>query len=241
MTLHRTSCDAAGWLSCGALALVLGACATGQPPSQAPAQTPVAVAPTTSERDANETTIQLSAELMSECGFSAEPGETPRFDLAQATLRPRGRNILADVANCMTEGPLQHRTITVIGRADPRGSEAQNHELGASRAEAARNYLLERGAPAEKILVVSRGEQGATGNEQEGWALDRRVDLVLGDRTERSNISEQPPANARPNRPANDAASYADQSEGSAQSGKVTGRSGPGNATVGAGADATGK
>lgn len=236
MTRQSSAWSAAAWLGCGAMALLSSACTSSSTPAPRASNESAATTPAPTQadaRDPRETTIRLSAELMRECRFTADPSEMPRFDLDQATLHPRGRDVLLDLANCMTDGPLQHRTITVIGRADPRGTEAHNHELGANRAEAARSYLVARGVPEAKILVVSRGEESALGNEEASWALDRRVDLVLGDKTERSNISENPPANASADTPrANNAASYADQSEGSAQSGKVPGRSGPGTDSV---------
>lgn len=170
---------------------------------------------------------------MRECRLPTAPAELPRFELDQATLRGPDKNVLDDVANCLTEGPLQNRTITIIGRADPRGSEAHNHELGASRAEAARNYLLAKGVSEKKVLVISRGEEGASGTAEEAWSLERRVDLVLGDRTERASINENPPANANANAlPGKPGSAYSDQSEGGPASGKVTGSSGPGTDSV---------
>jgi hypothetical protein len=108
--------------------------------------------------------------------------QTPRFDYNEAVLRPSGANVLDDVARCMTAGPLDGRTITVIGRTDPRGDTSYNEQLGENRAEAVRAYLVERGVRAEHIRLVSRGEQGARGNDEATWALDRRVDLQLGER-----------------------------------------------------------
>ena len=58
-------------------------------------------------------------------------------------------------------------------------------------------------------------------------AVDRRVDLVLGDATDRTNISQNPPANAQKPTPSSKGASYSDQAEG----GAVTGSSGPGSAS----------
>jgi len=168
---------------------------------------------------------------MADCRFPEAPGDLPQFDADQSTLKPRGRDILADVANCMKDGPLQNRTITIIGRTDARGTETHNRALGATRAEATRNYLMGKGISEKKMLVVSRGEQGATGNDPGGMALDRRVDLVLGDATERTNISENPPANATKPAATNNAATYADQVEGGKGSGHVTGSSGPGTAS----------
>jgi hypothetical protein len=186
-----------------------------------------------SGRNDRETTVRLSDDIIRECRVPSTPDELPRFELDQSTLRAPGKNVLDEIANCMKDGPLQNRTITIIGRADPRGSEQHNRELGASRAEAARNYLIERGVAEQKVLVTSRGEEGATGQGEDTWALDRRVDLVLGDRTQRSSINEYPAANADPNAsPGAPGSSYADQSEGGPASGKVTGTSGPGTDSV---------
>jgi outer membrane protein OmpA-like peptidoglycan-associated protein len=177
-------------------------------------------------RNDRETTVHVSDEIMSECRMQADPSEVPRFDLDQSTLRPRGRNILDDVAKCMNDGPLENRTITLIGRTDARGTSGHNQVLAGSRADAARNYLLQKGVTEKKMLVIARGEQSATGNDEASWALDRRVDLELGDHTERTNISQNPPANAKKPAPKPGSA-YSNQAEG----GSVTGSSGPGSAS----------
>ena len=235
MQLGKTPCHRAAWLGCGALALALSACAGEKAPAkQASDVTPTAASEPAASQQVGDggTTIRLSAEIMQDCRFPANPDELPLFDVDEASLRPRGRDILADVANCMKDGPLQNRTITIIGRADVRGTEAHNHELGANRAQATRNYLKAKGVPEQKMLVVSRGEDSATGDDAASMALDRRVDLVLGDATERTNISQNPPANATKPTPSNNASSYSDQAEGGPASGKLTGTSGPGTDSV---------
>jgi len=203
-----------------------------------PAQQASDISPTASEEPMasqrvgdGDTTIRLSPEIMRDCRFPADPSEVPGFDVNQATLKPRGRDILADVANCMKDGPLQNRTVTIIGRTDARGSEKHNEALGANRAVATRNYLTQKGVSDKKLLVISRGEDGATGNDAESMALDRRVDLVLGDATERSSISENPSAIPSKATGTNAASSYADQAEGGPASGKASGSSGPGTSS----------
>jgi outer membrane protein OmpA-like peptidoglycan-associated protein len=226
-----TTCCAAGLLLCGTLA-----CSTERKPAEAPTLGanigPIPPKTTVATHD-GETTVRLSEEIMQECRFPAAPSELPRFELDQATLRAPGKNVLDDVANCLKDGPLQNRTITIVGRADPRGTKDHNHELGANRAEAARNYLIQKGVSEDKLLVISRGEEGAAGEAEEAWALDRRVDLVLGDKTKRTSINENPPANANAHAsPVKPGSPYADQSEGGPASGKATGRSGPGSDSV---------
>lgn len=176
----------AKWLGCGAMVLVLMACSNERVPakdaSEAGSGNPPA-ANDASGRNEWETTILLSEDFRRECQLPNAPREAPRFDLGQATLRSRGRNILDDVATCLSEGPLKGRVITIIGRTDPRGSTEQNAQLATNRAEAARNYLAQHGVPRETIRIWSRGEHGAQGTDEETWALDRRVDFELGDRT----------------------------------------------------------
>jgi len=232
MNTIKTLCHRASWLGCGALAVALSGCAADKP---APALQASDISPTASAEPASSqrvgdgsTTIRLSPEIMRDCRFPADPEELPGFDVDQATLRPRGRDILADVANCLKDGPLQNRTITIIGRTDASGTETHNQVLGANRAEATRNYLTQKGVPEKKLLVISRGEEGASGTDAESMALDRRVDLVLGDATERTHISENPPPIPAKNGSGNAASSYGDQVEGGRGSGKVTGSSGPG-------------
>jgi peptidoglycan-associated lipoprotein len=111
----------------------------------------------------------------------------PRFDYDGDTLRSRGANILDEVAQCMVDGSLKDQRITLVGRADPRGSARYNQALGVSRAEAARSYLVQRGVSSDNLVVTSRGEQGATGHDEGTWELDRRVDLEMGDLREAGN------------------------------------------------------
>ena len=230
MKLSMTICSAASLLICGTLA-----CSSERQPARSPTDgASSGSSSATSARAARndrETTVRLSEEIMTECRFPASPSELPLFELDQATLRAPDKNVLDDVANCLKDGPLQNRTITIVGRADPRGSDDHNHELGANRAEAARNYLIQKGVSEQKLLVISRGEEGAAGQGEDTWAIDRRVDLVLGDKTKRANINENPAANAAalPGKPGS---SYSDQSEGGPASGKATGSSGPGTDSV---------
>jgi outer membrane protein OmpA-like peptidoglycan-associated protein len=230
MKLSTTICSAAAWLICGTLA-----CSSDKAPAKTASDSAVSTRPSSAQmaRNDRETTVLLSDEIMRECRFPESREQLPRFELDQSTLRAPGKNVLDDVANCLKEGPLQNRTITIVGRTDPRGSDEHNRELGANRAEAARNYLIQKGVAEQKLLVISRGEEGASGSSEDTWALDRRIDLVLGDRTERTSINQNPPANANANAlPGSPGSPYADQVEGSSSSGKVTGRSGPGTDSV---------
>ena len=179
----------ATWIAASALALIAAACshetqarepATPYAAAQVDAAHAAQVSAPVSTRDDRDTTVALSDDLRSGCSMPVTAGEAPHFDYDQAHLRPRGADILKDVAQCLTRGPLGDRSITIVGRTDPRGSEEHNDQLGASRASAARDYLTSRGVSPDRITIVSRGSEGATGDDEASWALDRRVDVQLG-------------------------------------------------------------
>jgi len=177
--------NAAKWLGCGVLAISAAACASDKTPAKEPVAMGEMTAPGPQSPEGDrerDTTIAISEDFRRECQLPNAPKEAPHFDYADATLHARGANILDDVAKCLSEGPLKGRVMTIIGRTDARGSAAYNKELSANRAEAARNYLVQRGVAAGNIRIIARGEQGAQGTNEETWALDRRVDFELGDK-----------------------------------------------------------
>jgi len=250
--------NAAKWLGCGVLALSAAACAS----DQTPAKEPIAMGEMTDPgpqspqgRRESDTTISISDDFRRECQLPNAPKDAPHFDYADATLRAHGANILDDVAKCLSEGPLKGRVMTIIGRTDARGSAAYNKELSANRAEAARNYLVQRGVAGTNIRIIARGEQGAQGKDEETWALDRRVDFELGDKNAPGNATANN-LNASPDpvmegtrmqalSPNNNVSkangkSYSDTAEGGHEAGSATtsghgSASSSGSATVGAG------
>ena len=231
---------AAKWLGCGALALSAAACASDKTPANAPVamgemQTPGPQHP----RDEADTTVQISEDFRRQCSLP-NAQNAPHFAYADATLHASGANILDDVAKCLTGGPLKGQVMTIIGRTDARGSAQYNKELSANRAEAAKNYLLQHGVAAANVRILARGEKGAQGTDEQTWALDRRVDFELGDRTATGNAAGNN-LNASPDpvmegtrmqalSPGNtskaNGASYSDTAEGGHESGASKGSSG---------------
>jgi peptidoglycan-associated lipoprotein len=104
---------------------------------------------------------------------------TPRFDFDSADLDGADRDVLTQVARCLTTGPLRGRGVQLIGRADPRGEAEYNMTLGRSRAGQVDKYLTTLGVNPVQLFATSRGELDATGTEEIGWRRDRRVDMRL--------------------------------------------------------------
>jgi OOP family OmpA-OmpF porin len=105
-------------------------------------------------------------------------GPAPYFKFDSAKTGNRDQPTMQVLANCMESGPLQGRTIRLVGRADPRGTEAYNDRLGLERAERVRRYLILQGVAPERILTASAGKADASPFPDD-WATDRRVDVEL--------------------------------------------------------------
>lgn len=70
---------------------------------------------------------------------------------------------------------------TVEGHADERGTRDYNLALGERRANAAKNYLVSLGVPANRITTVSYGKERpkAVGSDAAAYAQNRRAVTVI--------------------------------------------------------------
>jgi peptidoglycan-associated lipoprotein len=124
--------------------------------------------------------LNLDAELLRRCSIQiGVVDRAPKFDFDEAALLPEDRDVLEQVAKCVTTGPLRGRKLALVGRADPRGEVEYNMALGDHRADAVRTYLTHLGVTETGISQTSRGELDAEGKDEAGWRMDRRVDLLL--------------------------------------------------------------
>lgn len=91
----------------------------------------------------------------------------------------------ADAAALQTQAQYLMRypnlNITVEGHCDERGTRDYNLALGERRANAAKNYLIGLGVPANRISTVSYGKERpvALGSNPEAWAQNRRAVSVV--------------------------------------------------------------
>ena len=92
---------------------------------------------------------------------------------------PSAQTKLDQVANALLT--IQARNLIIEGHTDSQGSEANNQELSQRRSEAVRNYLVQRGYPANHIQSQGRGEGSpiAKNDSPEGRANNRRVEIVI--------------------------------------------------------------
>lgn len=108
------------------------------------------------------------------------------FVFARAELTPLGRRTLDALVERV--GALDGiEAIEVVGHADRIGRPATNDALSRRRAEAVRDYLAQRGGPATRISVESRGSreplvacEGLHGADEIAClAPNRRVEIMM--------------------------------------------------------------
>ncbi len=155
----------------------LVACGHDAPPPQTPAaptaQPVLSSAPPARKSDQD---VSLSQNIRDLCKID-DSDRSPKFDFDSSQLSSSDRDILQQVAQCMTTGALKGKNIELIGRADPRGEQEYNMTLGSSRATAAHKFLDGLGIDDHRMSETSRGALDATGHDEEGYAKDRRVDI----------------------------------------------------------------
>jgi peptidoglycan-associated lipoprotein len=124
--------------------------------------------------------LGVSNDIMDACHIDlGNVDRAPKFDFDQSQLEPSDRAVLDQVAQCFTTGPLKDKSLKLVGRADPRGEQEYNMTLGSYRAASVETYLNQLGLAPSRVTATSRGKLDATGTDESGWRLDRRVDLLL--------------------------------------------------------------
>ena len=147
-----------------------------------PPSAPAAAVPTSAQTTpvAASPHVGVSDDLAKQCSLKfASTERAPKFGYDEAELLPADRDILQQVADCLTKGPLKGKSVQLVGRADPRGTDEYNLGLGSKRAETVRSYLMRLGVPSAHMSPTTRGELDASGADPTGWQRDRRVDLKL--------------------------------------------------------------
>ncbi len=97
------------------------------------------------------------------------------FAYDSAQLSPEARATLEQDSRMFRQYP--DATIIVEGHCDERGTEEYNLALGDRRAQAAKDYLVQLGIPADRLQTISYGEEKpfALGSNEAAWAQNRRA------------------------------------------------------------------
>ncbi len=103
----------------------------------------------------------------------------PHFFYDESEPRPQAHPEVKKLARCLNTEPYSDLTVLLVGRADPRGSNEYNLELGKRRAVQVKDLLVKNGVDEERIVVSTAGERQAKGDEEAySYGYDRRVDVV---------------------------------------------------------------
>ena len=123
--------------------------------------------------------ISVSNDIAESCSIPTTQSINPKFDFNRDDLLKEDRQVLDQIATCLNSGNLKGRTIQLVGRADPRGTDEYNLALGSKRANSVSAYLHKLGVGQAQLSETTRGAIDATGTSEAGWRNDRRVDIVL--------------------------------------------------------------
>jgi peptidoglycan-associated lipoprotein len=110
---------------------------------------------------------------------AAGPLKDVFFDFDRYDLRADARDTLKTNANWLKGNGTAR--VEIEGHCDERGTNEYNLALGAKRAQAAKDYLMTLGIPAERLSTISYGEEIPVCKEQSEscWGQNRRARFVI--------------------------------------------------------------
>ena len=105
--------------------------------------------------------------------------DTIYFDTDMFNIDAEDQAALRQQATYLSQYPNARATIE--GHCDERGTREYNLALGERRANAAKNYLVSLGVPADRLSTVSYGKERpiAVGSNEDAWARNRRAVTVV--------------------------------------------------------------
>ena len=101
------------------------------------------------------------------------------FDFDKSFIKLEYRPILNEKAAFLKDYPEMR--VRIEGNCDERGTNEYNLALGERRANSAKNFLVSWGIAADRIEIISYGEERprALGHNEASWSQNRRDDFVL--------------------------------------------------------------
>jgi len=159
------------------------------PPAAAPGSTTTSKGTTPESRQQIAETPTKEAVIAQEPAKEAAPSQATialesalqkiYFNFDSAALSEESRAALSKNAELLSKQPSV--SIRIEGNCDERGSDEYNLALGERRAKAARDYLVNLGVQAERLSVISYGEEKPVdqGHDEAAWAKNRRDEFVV--------------------------------------------------------------
>jgi peptidoglycan-associated lipoprotein len=141
------------------------------PPPPAPAPAPAPPRPLTEEELFLKKTLdQLNAEM---------PLGDVIFDYDMAAIKDDQRALLQKNADWMRRWTTTR--VTIEGHADARGTNEYNLALGERRGNAVKDYMVSLGITADRLTVISKGEEAQVCSEMTDacYARNRRAHFII--------------------------------------------------------------
>jgi peptidoglycan-associated lipoprotein len=164
------------------LSLVAG-CASKTKPVEDAAAPPAPAAPATTDVSRQPTPLGVESQPL-QSGPVADLQEVAgleriHFAYNQFTLEDAARGTLEKNAVYLRNHAQEK--IVIEGHCDERGSDEYNLALGERRAQAAKNYLVSLGIPADRLSILSYGEEKplVAASNEEAWAQNRRAEFKV--------------------------------------------------------------
>jgi len=144
------------------------------PPPSAPSQ-PMQSGPTTS---APTPTPSTARPVVTDFAATAELADV-FFDFDKYDIRPTDAKTLDANANWLKSNP--NHLVLIEGHCDERGTNEYNLALGERRAKSTMNYLVSQGVQANRITIISYGEERpqCTEHNEACWAKNRRAHFLV--------------------------------------------------------------
>lgn len=165
-----------------ALAVGVGGCGDEPKPKTA-SDVQKAGKPDAKPSDKKDTDTPTSGSIHIDDKIAAACGDLPtaHFAFDSAGVAGDAAAALDALARCFVTGPLKGKGMKLVGHADPRGTATYNYGLGQKRAGSVAEFLAKKGLENSRIATSSRGELEATGTDEQGWAQDRKVEILLAE------------------------------------------------------------
>jgi peptidoglycan-associated lipoprotein len=101
------------------------------------------------------------------------------FDFDKYDIRPNDAKTLDANASWLKSNP--NHLVLIEGHCDERGTNEYNLALGERRAKSTMNYLVSQGVQANRITIISYGEERpqCTEHTESCWAKNRRAHFLV--------------------------------------------------------------
>jgi outer membrane protein OmpA-like peptidoglycan-associated protein len=117
--------------------------------------------------------ISLGEDMARDCGLVQT-----HFEFDSAEPLPQDKVVLQSLAACLDRPKYADVQVSLVGRADRRGTPGYNEGLALRRAERVKKLLVDYGMTAGRIRTASDGARDAVGGKylEFSYGYDRRVD-----------------------------------------------------------------